>query len=284
MPSSKPLYFKSQHLSRNSGMQWRRRSITVVGSRKMTRYGEQAIAKLLPPLIRSGVTIISGFMYGVDQACHRVCLDEGGFTVAVLGWGINWQVSPVEKELYQQIYERGLFLSEYPARTAPQLWMFPARDKLMAQLGQATLVIEAAGKSGSLITAGYAKQFHRKLFSVPGPITSTVSAGTNMLIKSSQALAVTSAQDILTVMGWPAKKIAIRECESSTASANNLEDFLSRESMTIDELSRAAKKTVSQIASELSFLQIQGAVEEKNGKFYLKADVAFRVVEHKSDG
>ena len=256
-------------ISRLSG----ERVLTVVGSRKMTRYGEQVVSKLLIPLVQAGVVIVSGFMYGVDQSCHRVCLDYGGLTVAVLGWGIDWPVLPVEQPLYQEIKAKGLLLSEYPKKTSPQLWMFPARDRLMAALGQATLVIEAAEKSGSLITARYAKQFKRPLFSVPGPITSTVSSGTNMLIKSGQALAVTSANDIFAVMGWPSQNLAIRDCERQSENANRLENILSREPMTIDELAQAVKKTVSQVSAQLSIMQLQGVVKETNGKYYLTVDV-----------
>lgn len=250
-----------------------RKVLTVVGSRKMTHYGGQVVSKLLAPLVQAGVVIVSGFMYGVDQASHRLCLDYGGLTVAVLGWGIDWPVLPVEQALYEEIKEKGLLLSEYPAKSSPQLWMFPARDRLMAALGQATLVIEAAEKSGSLITARYAKQFKRPLFSVPGPITSTVSSGTNMLIKSGQAHAVTSAKDIFAVMNWPSVKLSPRGCYGLSQGSKTLKDFLARESMTIDELARNVNKTVSQVSAQLSIMQLQGIVKETNGKYYLTTNV-----------
>jgi DNA processing protein len=244
--------------------------LTVVGSRKMTRYGEQVVKKLIPPLVQAGVVIVSGFMYGVDQAAHRACLDSGGFTIAVLGWGITWPVLPVEKALYNEIKQQGLFISEYPGKTKPQLWMFPARDRVMAALGQATLVIEAAKKSGSLITARYAKQFKRKLFAVPGPITSTVSGGTNMLIKSGQALAVESASEILAIMSWPqTSQTSPRGCFGATGGSKTLKNLLAREPLSVDELAQQAKKSINKLNAELSVLQLQGVVEEKNGKFYL---------------
>lgn len=267
----KKLFFKSKSFSSHiSGMCWRDRSITIVGSRKMTRYGEQVVAKLLPPLIEAGVNIVSGFMYGVDQQVHQVCLDYHGFTVAVLGWGIDWEVSPIEKRLYQQIYEQGLLLSEYPKKTSPQLWMFPARDRLMARLSQATLVIEAAAKSGSLITARYAKQFKRPLFSVPGPITSTVSAGTNMLIKSGQAFPVTSATDILALMAWP--KIP-HQTKGPMFSSNNLLRHLGQEPLSLDELAQKMQINIAKLSAQLSVLQLRGVIEEHRGKFYLRQNV-----------
>jgi len=167
---------------------WFEKTLTVVGSRKMTNYGCAAVARLVPQLVEAGVTLISGFMYGVDQEVHRRTLEFGGRTVAVLGWGIDWAVGPEDLALFKKIEKQGLIVSEYPLQTVPQLWMFPARDRLMAQLGQGTLVIEAAKRSGSLITANYAGKLKRPLFAVPGPITSAVSAGTNELIQSGRAV------------------------------------------------------------------------------------------------
>jgi len=258
-----------------AGRNWRqktdflltKRVITVVGSRKMTRYGEQVIEKLIPPLVEAGIVIVSGFMYGVDQQAHRLCLDCGGSTVAVLGWGIDWPVSPVEEALYRQIYDKGLLLSEYPKNTAPQLWMFPARDRLMAGLGQAVIVVEAALKSGSLITARKAKEYRRKLFSVPGPITSAVSLGTNGLIKSGLAIPIDSAADIFTVMGWP--KIDA-DNHLKNPSQSQLLNHLTNEPLSLDELSQKCRQPVAKLAAELSVLQLQGTVKEEDGKFYLK--------------
>lgn len=245
------------------------RVLTVVGSRKMTHYGQQALTRLLPPLIRAGVVIVSGFMYGVDQQAHQLCLDYQGLTVAVLGWGIDYPVLPVEQKLYGQIKQQGLLLSEYPKNTSPQLWMFPARDRLMAGLGQATLVIEAALKSGSLITGRYARQFKRKLFSVPGPITSTVSAGTNSLIKSGQALPVTESEDIFKIMGWSSY---VKTTSNLSSDNSQLVKCLGREPLTIDELAKKLHQNVATLSTELSLLQLQGVVEEQQGKFYVKAD------------
>src|SRR3989344_1287910 len=171
------------------------KSIAVVGSRKMTQYGQRIIQSILPQLIEAGATIISGFMYGVDQEAHEITLENNGNTVAVLGWGIDWKVTPADKKLYSEIENKGLILSEYPKSTSPQLWMFPRRNRIMAALAQAVLVIEAAPNSGSLITASFAKKYKKQLFAIPGPATSVVSQGTNNLIKNREAILVTSAED-----------------------------------------------------------------------------------------
>ncbi|OGK66380.1 hypothetical protein A2403_04000 [Candidatus Roizmanbacteria bacterium RIFOXYC1_FULL_41_16] len=253
-----------------AGRLFGKRLLTVVGSRKMTRYGQQVVEKLIPPLVRAGVTIVSGFMYGVDQYVHQITLDEAGLTMAVLGWGIDWPVLPVERRLYDAISQKGLLISEYPNQTKPQLWMFPARDRIMAGLSPATLVIEAAKKSGSLITARLASRYRRKVFAVPGPITSAVSAGTNSLIKSGQALAVDSSVEILAIMGWPlSPQTTPRGCYGLIEKSKAL-NFLANEPLTIDELAKKCQQPVAQISADLSLLQIKGLVNEDNGKYFLK--------------
>ena len=243
------------------------RLLTVVGSRKMTHYGEQVIEQIIPEMIEAGVVLISGFMYGVDQKVHQTCLECGGKTVAVLGWGINWEVPSADRSLYQLIEKKGLLVSEYSNSTRPQLWMFPRRDRVMAKLSAATLVIEGAASSGSLITAGFAKEFHKKLFCVPGPITSAVSEGTNNLIKSGVALMATTALDILDIMSWPHFKPPgfneRLECPSSIIA------YLVNEPLSIDELARKTKQPLSQLSAELSLLQLRGQIHEINGQFYL---------------
>ena len=261
-PKVKQLYVKGNSTQQLSRLD---RSITIVGSRKMTRYGAQVIEKIVPALVNAGIVIISGFMYGVDQYVHQVCLDSGGSTIAVLGWGIDRPVLPVEVALYQKIEKEGLIVSEYEKDTKPQLWMFPARDRIMAGLAQATLVIEAAKRSGSLLTANFAKRYKRKLFSVPGPITSAVSCGTNGLIKSGQAIMVDSPQDILAVMNWPNifKKVAVSQQSSQILR------LLENEPLLMDEIVVKLKKSPEQIGAELSMLQLQGEVFEQQGKYYL---------------
>lgn len=242
--------------------------LTIVGSRKMTQYGKQVVEQIVPALVEAGVVLVSGFMYGVDQAVHRVCLECGGKTIGVLGWGIDWLVTSTDQSLYNLIRTQGLLVSEYSGTTKPQLWMFPQRDRIMAKLSQGTLVIEAAEGSGSLITAEFAKKFKKKLFAVPGPITSRVSAGTNGLIKSGQALLVQSAQEVLEVMNWFSPKP--RVLLGLSGHSNRLCRLLENEALNIDELAVKLKQPVAAISTKLSILQLQGQVYENNGKFYLK--------------
>jgi len=171
--------------------------LAVVGSRKLTHYGKQAIERIVGELALAGITIVSGFMYGGDAVAHQTAVKVKGRTIAVMPCGVD-RISPEDQEeLYNEIIENnGMIISEYEGNMAPALWTYPRRNRIVAGLSKAVLVIEAGEKSGSLITANLAKKFKRKIFAVPGPITSSVSIGTNMLIKEGAEM-VTEARDIL---------------------------------------------------------------------------------------
>lgn len=174
-------------------------SLSVVGSRKMTAYGAQTVDFIIPPLVKSDVSIISGFMYGIDTRAHHKTLSAGGKTIAILGNGLNYLYPAENRQLYEDILSNGgCVISEYPDDFEPQTWTFPKRNRIVASLGGlGTLVIEAGEMSGSLITAAYADALNRPLYVVPGSIFSLSSKGANQLIKDSLAKVVTSANDIL---------------------------------------------------------------------------------------
>ena len=171
--------------------------LAVVGSRKLTNYGKQTIERIVGELAMAGITIVSGFMYGADAEAHRATVKVGGRTIAVMPCGID-RISPEDQEeLYNDILENnGLIISEYEGDMTPALWTYPRRNRIVAGLSKAVLIIEAGEKSGSLITANLAKKFGRKIFAIPGPITSSVSIGTNRLIKEGAEMVI-SAKDIL---------------------------------------------------------------------------------------
>ncbi len=250
-PRVEKLYFKGDY--DNSIFD---KCVAIVGSRRMTSYGERVIEKIVPPLIDAGITIVSGYMYGVDQKAHRIALECGGKSIAVLGWGIDWGKEKPVRNL--------LFMSEYPGATKSQLWMFPQRNRIVAGLSQAVVIVEAAEKSGSLITADFAVRYKRQLFAVPGPITSKTSEGSNNLIKNGLAKMVTGADDIFKTMGWKHEKELIRESSSKIIS------LLQSEALTADEIAIKMSKSVVEVGKELSMLQLTGEIFEQNGKFYPK--------------
>ncbi|MCF7916938.1 MAG: DNA-processing protein DprA [Candidatus Omnitrophica bacterium] len=245
--------------------------LAVVGSRQMTTYGKQITNKLVSEIASAGITIVSGFMYGVDAQAHRAALSGRGKTIAVMPCGIN-RVHPAHQDkLYKQILdERSLIISEIEGDLMPQLWTYPQRNRIVAGLSQATLVVEAGLESGSLITADLTNGFGRKLFALPGPLTSSVSKGTLNLIKNGAEM-VTSADDILNYYNLGSKKES--KINFSSLNLDKLEEEiiekLKQEPMDIDFLSRQLDKTSSQVGTKLSLMQLKGLVNQEAGKYYV---------------
>lgn len=227
----------------------------VVGSRKMTNYGAAAVEKVIAGAVTKGQTVVSGFMYGVDQYAHRFCIKTGGKTVAVLGWGIDTKLTGEDLKLATDIISSGgLIISEWETQKASH-WTFPARNRIVAGLSQEVIVIEAAESSGSLITARLALKLKRKLWAVPGPITSKTSRGTNNLIASGLA------------------KMWLGENPNNLIQSDNpLLQILDNEALSADELARKLNKPVAEVGSKLTMLLLSGHLIEKGGKYYLSAD------------
>ncbi len=240
--------------------------LAIVGSRRMTDYGQRIIEKWMPTLVNKGITIVSGFMYGVDQAAHSACLACGGNTIAVLGWGIDWPVAKEDEDLYTKILEvDSLILSEYPEKTTPQLWLFPQRNRIVAGVVDAVLVIEGSNKSGSMITAKLATRFGKKLLALPGPVTNRVSEGTNGLIQSGRARLVACAEDVLKEMELMPGQLKLSVVEIS----DPLVSLLADGERSVDELSRLLKMEVAVVLGKLTKLALSGVITEKEGKYRL---------------
>lgn len=240
--------------------------LAIVGSRRMTDYGAKVIEKWMSELVNAGVVIVSGFMYGVDQKAHKTCIDLGGKTIAILGWGIDWKVSNNDIEMYEKILEKGgLILSEYEGEKAAELWTFPARDRVMAGICDAVLVIEAAEKSGSLITVKFSRSFQKKVLAVPGQVTSKVAEGTNGLIKRGQAVLVSSATDILKEMGLATGQMPLLV---DRYSYDPILSLISDEPKTADEISRLLRINMAELLSKLTEMSLVGQVEERGGKYW----------------
>jgi DNA processing protein len=242
--------------------------LAIVGSRRMTEYGERVIEKWMPALVERGVIIVSGFMYGVDQTAHQACLQNGGKTMAVLGWGIEWAVGPSDVDLYQRIVDSdSLIVSEYEGKTAPQLWLFPQRNRLVAGIADAVLVVEGSAKSGSLITAKLASRFGKKLLAVPGQVTNRLAEGTNGLIREGVATAVTKAEEVLNEMGLLPGQLKFPSTEAELEIDNPLVSLLADGERSVDEISRLLKMEVSQVLGSLTELSLRGVVIESGGKY-----------------
>jgi DNA processing protein len=174
-------------------------SVAIIGSRRATQYGRMVAEAFAGRLARAGLAIVSGFARGIDSIAHRAALDAGGRTIGVLGNGLSICYPQENARLGEAIVERGALVTEYPMHTAPERFNFPERNHLIATLALGTLVVEAAEKSGALITAREALEENRFVFALPGDITRETSRGTNALIQSGAKL-VQSAEDVLAEM------------------------------------------------------------------------------------
>lgn len=174
--------------------------LSVVGSRKVTPYGRGVTAELTGAIARQGVIIISGLALGVDALAHAASLEAGGQTIAVLPCGLDKPYPATNRQLARRILEQGgALISEYPEGTEPFQSNFIARNRLVSGLGDGLLITEAAAKSGTIHTAGFALEQGKTVMAVPGNITNALSEGTNNLIKAG-AVAVTTPQDIADVL------------------------------------------------------------------------------------
>jgi len=180
------------------------RAVAIVGTRRMTAYGERVARELASACASAGVVVVSGFAQGVDSAAHRGALDAGGRTVAVLGEGIALFVATVRgrrRPLVPRVRASGALISQYAPNFCAQPWTFVRRNATIAALAEAVVVIEAGERSGALITAQDARRLGRPLFAIPGPIDSSASVGTNALIASGQARALVGADALLEGLG-----------------------------------------------------------------------------------
>jgi DNA processing protein len=183
-------------------------AVTVVGARRASTYGREVARELGRELTVAGLLVVSGLAFGIDACAHRGALDAGA-TVAVLGCGADTAYPASHRALWRRICERGLILSELPPGTGVWRWTFPARNRIMAAMAGMTVVVEAARRSGSLITADLAADLGRELGAVPGPVNSRGAAGVNELLSSGACL-VRDAQDVLDAMLGPGVRMAER--------------------------------------------------------------------------
>jgi DNA processing protein len=174
-------------------------AVTIVGSRRATSYGREVARELSRELSTAGLIVISGLAFGIDACAHRGVIDAGGPTIAVLGCGPDTAYPAAHRTLWRRIAETGAVVSELPPGSTPWRWSFPARNRVMAALAGMTVVVEAAARSGSLITADLAAELGRDLGAVPGPVTSRASAGPNELLAGG-ACVVRDGQDVLDAM------------------------------------------------------------------------------------
>ncbi|MGO1505361.1 MAG: DNA-processing protein DprA [Brachybacterium sp.] len=225
------------------------RTAALVGSRASTPYGEDTASSFAAAFAASGGTVVSGGAYGIDAAAHRGALaTDAGATIAVLAGGLDRLYPRGNTELLERIRERHLLLSETPPGTAPTRWRFLARNRLIAALSQATIVVEASWRSGALSTARLADQLSRPVGAVPGPVTSAASAGCHRLIRERGAVLITEPADLLDLLpGGPAAG------EGSWAVQDELDLLRPSDRRVLDAVPPRSTITPARLADEIGF-------------------------------
>ena len=239
-------------------------ALAIVGSRNPTQGGRRNAHDFAQHLASGGLAITSGMAQGIDAAAHEGALDAGGKTVAFLGTGIDRVYPPVNRSLAHAIAEHGALVSEYPLGSPPEKWHFPERNRLISGLSLGTLVVEAARRSGSLITARLAAEQGREVFALPGSIHNALSRGCHELIRQGAKL-VETADDILAELGQLAGHL---RPAADDADYETLRETLSHDPVGIDELGKQSGLTIDQLSSMLLILELHGEVESLSGGRY----------------
>lgn len=251
------------------------RTIGIVGTRKITPYGEEVTRRLTEDLVAYGFTIISGMAYGVDAAAHRAAIDAGGTTIAVLGCGIDIIAPPVNTNLYHEIADgHGAIVSEMPLGLRPNKGLFPARNRIISGLSLGVVVTEGADDSGALITARNAAEQGREVFAVPGPITSPYSRGPAKLLKNGAKL-VEKVEDILEELNMGnLRKASPCGHKGTPYKGENKEeqkilDILQNGPLHIDEILRGVSLAPHIGSATITILEMKGLIRDIGDKQYI---------------
>jgi len=251
-------------------------AIAIVGSRNPTQAGLHNAFEFARHLGSRGFCIVSGLAQGIDAAAHRGALDAGAATIAFLGHGIDIVYPAANRELAHEIARTGAIVSEFPIGTRPRKELFPQRNRLISGIGFGTLVVEAARRSGSLITARLASEQGREVFALPGSIHNPLARGCHKLIRQGAKL-VETADDIVTELAPLAGhmlQIAVESTakdsppETSDSDYLALKEFLGFDPVSVDQLAENSGLTIDQVSSMLLILELEGEVESLAGGRY----------------
>lgn len=248
------------------------RTIAVVGARKATTYGKRITEKIVSELALVGVTIVSGLAYGIDIQAHRSALKNNIPTFAVIAGGLDKIYPSAHKKYAEQMLETGGVISESLPETTPDPHLFPLRNRIIAGMSDATIVVEAAERGGALITANLADSYGRIVFAVPGDVGNTFSEGANRLIASQKALIYTGAQDLIYHLGWELDgKIKEPQIAIDLEPAEEKIYSLLRENgkaIEIDQIAIKSQTPINHVASILLGLEFKNLVKSFPGKKY----------------
>lgn len=247
-----------------------KKSIAIVGTRNCTKYGAECAKKIAKDISKKDICIISGMALGIDTFAHSEAIKQNGNTIAVLGCGFDYIYPEENIELFNKIIENnGLVISEYPPKTKAILSKFPYRNRIISGLSMGVLVVEATlGRSGSLVTARYAKEQNKKIFSIPGNINLKTSKGTNWLIKEGAKL-VTCAEDILTEFNIKTESIEETEVQIEPEYIE-LYNQITYMPVNINIIAKKCKTNISKISQQLLMMELKGYIKSMPGNEYVR--------------
>jgi DNA processing protein len=240
-----------------------RPAVAIVGARASSPYGRTVARMLARTAAAAGLVVVSGLARGIDGEAHRGALDASGTTIAVLGCGIDRDYPAAHADLARRIAREGLLVSEYAPGVEPAPWRFPARNRIIAGLCAATVAVEARERSGALITIDFALEEGREVLAVPGEITSSLSRGTNALLRLG-ATPLLDPSDLLSVYGLESAEGRSLVPEGPAATVMNV---LSEQAADVDELVRRTGQNPGDLAAALTELELAGLVLSDAGTF-----------------
>ena len=250
------------------------KAVAIVGTRQSTAYGKECVENLVKDLVAHEALIISGLAYGIDIHAHKQALRHKLATIGVMGSGMDVIYPSAHREVATKMMENGGLLTEHPFGTQPDAHNFPARNRIVAGLSDAIIIVEAAEKGGALITADIANSYNKDVFAFPGNVKQSHSAGCNNLIKSNRAHLITSVRDLQYIMNWdigakPAKAEPVI-LEGYTQEEQLVIKTLldNNKQLMIDEVSWRTNLPISQLASILLSLEFKGLIASLPGKVY----------------
>ncbi|WP_370089716.1 DNA-processing protein DprA [Ekhidna sp.] len=247
-----------------------KRAIAVVGTRKATEYGKRITDKIIADLSSLNVTVISGLAYGIDIQAHKASLKNNLPTIAILAGGLDRIYPSVHKKYAEEMQQTGAIISESIPGTKPDPHLFPARNRIIAGMTDATIIVEAAAKGGALITANIADSYDRLVFAVPGDIGHTHSEGTNKLIATQRALIYTGVEDLIYHLNWDVnnKNEPPKVMPELTEAEQSIYDLLdeNQNPLEIDLIAMKTQIPINQVASHLLSLEFKNLIKSLPGK------------------
>jgi len=247
-------------------------SVALVGSRKMSFYGSQLVTTTVPLLVQAGFVTVSGGAFGIDTAVHRVTMEAGGKTIAVLGTGVNVAYPASNVALYKQMIEKGhLLVSEFPLHKGPEPFHFPLRNRIIAAIGGSVLVVEARRPSGALITARAALEVGKDVFCFVGNVFDKAGEGTHDLIYKGEATAIVSPIHLLEQLGCVVENTLVENivCKVSEAEKSFL-DLFSAIPTELESILEKSAMSISEFQLQMTLMEVKGFIQKVEGTKWVK--------------